>query len=186
VGGAISIDIRAAREEDLDLFFPYLNEHLRDNGMQGTPLFMPMARAASTFGPERQEAFRRALATPFGQPGWRKLWLALTEQGECAAHVDLRARPEALASHRALLGMGVHRDHRRQGLGRRLIDTAWDWALAQDGLDWIDLEVLSTNVPARRLYEAAGFDLVGEFADMFRIDGEAVGYTLMQRRLHAG
>ena len=36
--------IRAAVEADLDAFFPYVNDHLSDNGMNGTPLFMPMQR----------------------------------------------------------------------------------------------------------------------------------------------
>lgn len=56
-------------------------------------------------------------------------------------------------------------------------------ALAQDGLDWIDLELLSVNAPARRLYLATGFVQTGEQADMFRIDGEQHGYTFMSRPL---
>lgn len=175
--------IREATDADLDAFFPYVNDHLRDNGMNGTPLFMPMARADSTFGAEREAAFRRALATAPGQPGWRKLWLAVAPDGSLAAHADLRARPEPVAPHRALLGMGVHRDWRQQGLGRRMIDTLCDWALAQPGLDWIDLDVLATNTPARRLYENAGFTQLCEIPDMFRIDGQQVGHVLMQRRL---
>lgn len=179
----MSYTICPATGDDLDAFFVYVNDHLRDNGTNGGPLFMPMARADSTFGPERIAAFRRAVATPPGQPGWRKLWLAVAADGSFAAHADLRARPEPAAAHRALLGMGVHRDHRQQGLGRRMLDTLHAWALEQPALDWIDLDVLSTNVPAQRLYQSAGFIEVGRIDDMFRIDGEQVGHITMQRRL---
>ncbi|CUI06158.1 GNAT family N-acetyltransferase [Massilia antarctica] len=179
-GGAI---IRAAGGDDLDAFFVYLNDHLRDNGSGATALFMPMPRTASRFGSERESAFRSATTTALGQPGWRRLWLAVDAQGGIAGHVDLRARPEGASTHRALLGMGVHRDARKQGLGARLIDVAATWAGGEAGLDWIDLEVLSVNVPARQLYARCGFAQTGEIADMFRIDGEALAYTFMSRKV---
>jgi ribosomal protein S18 acetylase RimI-like enzyme len=79
--------------------------------------------------------------------------------------------------------MGVHRDWRRQGLGEQLLATALDWARAQPALDWVDLEVLSSNQPARRLYERCGFAFAGELPDLFRIDGEQHGYVYMTYRL---
>ncbi|HEX8610907.1 MAG TPA: GNAT family N-acetyltransferase [Telluria sp.] len=175
--------IRPAGSDDLDGFFAYLNEHLRDNGSGATALFMPMPRAASRFGPERESAFRRACATALGQPGWRRLWLAFDAQGGIEGHIDLRARPEGACAHRTLLGMGVHRDARKQGLGSRLIAVAAAWAAGEAALDWIDLEVLSVNVPARQLYARCGFVQTGETADMFRIDGEALAYTFMSLAL---
>ena len=78
-----------------------------------------------------------------------------------------------------MLGMGVQRQYRRQGLARQLLQAAHDWALHETPLDWIDLELLTTNVPARALYLATGYAVTGEVADMFRIDGEALGYTFM-------
>ena len=41
------------------------------------------------------------------------------------------------------------------------------------------------NHPARALYARCGFTQVGEIADMFRIDGEALGYTFMTRKLRS-
>ena len=177
------LTIRPAGLDDLPAFFAYLNDHLSDNGRGDTALFMPMPRAASVFPPERQDAFRGAVAAARGQPGWRRLWLAWSEEGEIAGHIDLRARPEGASAHRALLGMGVHRDYRQQKLGQRLIETACAWALGDGQLEWIDLEVLSTNVPARQLYLRAGFTQAGEIADLFRIDGESLAYTLMNRQV---
>jgi hypothetical protein len=42
---------------------------------------------------------------------------------------------------------------------------------------------LTSNVPGRALYLANGFTITGEVPDMFRIDGEALGYTFMTLRL---
>ncbi|UOD32027.1 GNAT family N-acetyltransferase [Massilia violaceinigra] len=175
--------IRPATSDDLDRFFAYLDDHLRDNGSGATALFMPMPRAASRFGPEREKAFRSACACATGQPGWRRLWLAFDSDGAILGHIDLRARPEGACAHRALLGMGVHRDARKQGLGARLIAVAAAWAASEAALDWIDLEVLSVNLPARQLYARCGFVQTGEAADMFRIDGESLGYTFMSLAL---
>jgi hypothetical protein len=113
----------AGRTADLPALFVYLDDHLRDNGRDGTPLFQPMARADSFFPVEKRAAFvvgtmRRWAASRAGAaPGSRSM-----PDGLIAGHVDLRARPERLAQHRCLLGMGVHRDFAARagrGPGRR-------------------------------------------------------------------
>ena len=178
----MALTIRQAVHTDLAALFAYLNDHLADNGKDGAPLFQPMARSESRLPLEKEASFVTGLGTPFGEAGWRRVWLALDAAGAVAGHIDLRARPERPAAHRAMLGMGVHRDHRRQGLGARLIEAAAAWARTEAVIDWIDLEVLSVNRPARELYERTGFAIVGEIADMFRIDGETLAYTFMTRR----
>lgn len=175
--------IRPVGREDLPALFAYLDDHLRDNGKGGAPLFQPMARAESGFPIEKRAGFVVGTGAAVGEPGWRRAWMALDEQGYICGHADLRARPERLARHRCLLGMGVHRDHRRHGLGTRLLDTVLDWAREQAGIDWVDLEVMSSNLPARRLYERSGFTFSGEMTDLFRIDGEQLGYVFMTRRV---
>jgi len=176
--------IRAAGEADLAAFFPYLADQLSDNGQHGNPLFQPMPRGQGGVPPGRIEAFTRGMATPLSQPGWRRLWLAL-DGDAIVGHVDLRARPEAEAAHRCILGMGVHRDARRLGLGMALLNVAIDWAAANPALDWLDLEVLSVNTPARALYRKRGFVQTGETPDLLRIDGERHGYASMTLPLRA-
>ncbi len=175
--------IRPAVHEDLPVFFAYLNDHLSDNGVKGTALFMPMPRQESRYPPDKEGSFRTGIATPLGKPHWRRLWLALDAEGAIAGHIDLRARLESAAAHRVLLGMGVDRAYRRQGLGATLIGTAARWAQTQPAIEWIDLEVLSVNEAARALYARCGFVQVGEIADMFRIDGQTLGYTFMTRKI---
>lgn len=163
-------------------FFAYLNDHLLDNGRDGLPLFQPLPRARSSFSDDKVAAVCQALDLPYGVPGWRRIWVARDAAG-IRGHVDLRARPELYATHRVMLGMGVHRACRRQGLGARLLAAARDWALAQEALDWIDLELLAANEPALRLYLANGFIQTGQLPDLFRIDGQRLAYTYMSLAL---
>lgn len=175
--------IRPAGEADLAPFFAYLDDHLRDNGTNGNPLFQPLPRDASRMPPGLRLAFIRGIVQDVGDPGWRRLWLAIGPTGDIAGHVDLRARPEPGAAHRAMLGMGVHRAWRRRGLGRQLLATAVDWAGSGAGMAWIDLEVLSGNTPAVDLYLDAGFTMVARIADMLRIDGVSHDLSCMTLKL---
>ena len=109
--------------------------------------------------------------------------MARDGDGRIAGHIDLRAHAERYTGHRCLLGMGVDRDHRKQGLGSRLIAHAAQWAQESAGLKWIDLQVLSANAPAIKLYERNGFHKTGEIAAMFNIDGQDFAYTSMSKRI---
>jgi ribosomal protein S18 acetylase RimI-like enzyme len=175
--------IRPALDADLAPFFAYLDDHLRDNGADGTPLFQPIAPGQPRLPAGLRIAFIKGIALPVGQPGWRRLWLAIDAYGDIAGHVDLRSRPEPAATHRAMLGMGVHRVWRRRGLGWRLLATAAGWARDETDIDWIDLEVLSENVPAIDLYARAGFTTVARVADMLRIAGVSHDLSYMTFRL---
>lgn len=174
--------IRPVQLDELPAFFRYLNDHLKDNGLNGAPLFQPMPRERSVFPQDKEAAFTRGVRTPVGDAGWRRAWVAVGQNG-ILGHIDLRARPETGVTHRALLGMGVHRLARRQGLGMVLLASALAWARSATTLEWIDLEVLSVNEPARALYRKSGFQQTGEIPDMFRIDGERLAYTLMSLHL---
>jgi ribosomal protein S18 acetylase RimI-like enzyme len=180
---AMQATIRPALEADLAPFFAYLDDHLRDNGAHGMPLFQPIARDQSRLPAGLRISFIKGLEVPVGQPGWRRLWLALGPTGDIAGHVDLRGRPEPAATHRAMLGMGVHRVWRRRGLGRQLLTHALAWARADSELKWIDLEVLSENVPAVTLYAHSGFDTLARIADMLQIDGVSHDLSYMSYRL---
>lgn len=166
-----------------DRFMAYLNEHLAVNGSEETGYFQPMSRERPMFPLAKAEAFRSGLVTAVSELGWRRAWVA-HERGALVGHIDLRARPEPFTSHRCLLGMGLHREYRGSGLAGRLLGEATAWAAATPGLDWIDLEVISTNSAAIRFYEKYGFAGVGESADFFRIDGVAFASRIMTKRLH--
>lgn len=77
--------------------------------------------------------------------------------------------------------MGVLKEWRGQGIGRRLISGCL--ALARPaGLERIELIVYSDNVAAIRLYESAGFIREGRKQQARRIDGICQDELLMALR----
>jgi ribosomal protein S18 acetylase RimI-like enzyme len=179
---SLNVTIEPLAATETDALAAYLSDQLRDNGQAETGYFQPVP-AGSGLPAAKIEAFRTALCIPIPEPGWRRAWVARSAGREIVGHVDLRARPEPFAQHRCLLGMGVHRDWRRLGIGRLLVEHAGRWAEDQEFLDWIDLEVISTNEPAARLYRRLGFAEVGEVFDLFRIDGAELSCKSMVKRL---
>jgi RimJ/RimL family protein N-acetyltransferase len=175
--------IRAARMDDMSQLVAYIADHVSDNGAGATALFMPSPRGTPFPLAEKLESWRRGLALAVDEPGWRRFWLAHDASGAIAGHSDLRGRPDACTLHRAILGIGVHRDHRRRGLGKRLLDVALDWARAQPSLAWVDLDLLASNRAAATLYARAGFERIATTRDMFRIDGDSVDHITMTLRL---
>ena len=170
-------------KSDLDRFFEYLNRHLSENGIGGTPLFQPLSKAQSKLSPAWRAAFENALAKNAGEAGSRKLWVALNENQEIAGHIDIRFYNEPNIQHRVLLGMGVDSKYRRMKIGQQLLDFIIQYCLRQREIGWIDLQVLANNKPAISLYQKAGFYAVSTAVDMYRIDGVSCNYTFMTLNL---
>ena len=179
--------IRPIERDGLDALMAYLEEQMQENGRDGRPIFQPYSRDAPWVASERMEPFRRGLDAPVGEPHWRRTWGAFDDSGAgggaIMGHVDLRAHDEPSTRHRALLGMGVHRAHRRRGLGRALVEFVMAWAREETALEWIDLGFLGGNTPAERLYRSVGFEVVGRVRDMFRVDGLSVDDIRMAVRV---
>jgi ribosomal protein S18 acetylase RimI-like enzyme len=175
--------IEPVDESGLDEFFRYLNDVRSDNGTAETGYFLPQSQRESRLPYDKEQSFRAGLYVPVGTLGWRRAWVARASNRQIVGHVDLRSHPVRSAEHRCLLGMGVHRDQRRLGLGAALLSHASEWALANTGLEWLDLEVLSTNEQAVRLYLRAGFAKVGELPEMFKMDGRSFSWTMMTKRI---
>ena len=66
---------------------------------------------------------------------------------------------------------GVHPDHRRQGIGRRLLLRLAELAIAL-GSARMTLEVRVSNTPAQDLYRSFGFRVVGRRIAYYSDDGE--------------
>lgn len=72
-------------------------------------------------------------------------------------------------AHRGDLGMGIHPDYRRRGLGRQLLQAALD-AARTFGLERIELAVLTNNTPAVALYRSMGFEIEGTIRHAQKLD----------------
>ena len=77
--------------------------------------------------------------------------------GPMAAGKGRRAMGPELPARMLLRNLWVAEEHRRSGIGQLLMDAAEDYTRAS-GVDWLCLEVLTGNAPARALYESRGYE----------------------------
>ncbi len=115
--------------------------------------------------------------------GWRRVLVAFNEMNDIVGHIDLKSHNQNYMNHRAILGMGVHRNFRKEGLGRLLIESIVDWVKNHTIIEQIDLWVLSNNTPAISLYKKLGFQKIGEIQDMFRVDGLSYNSIMMTKKI---
>jgi len=81
-----------------------------------------------------------------------------------------------------ILSIAIDTGHRGKGYSRNLLLTHLGH-LAGYGVRSIFLEVEENNHPARRLYQWAGFTVVGRRERYYRQDGEQLNALLMRRDL---
>jgi ribosomal-protein-alanine N-acetyltransferase len=67
--------------------------------------------------------------------------------------------------------IAIHPDHRRGGVGRRLMEHALAEAAAE-GASLVYLEVRRSNLPAIHMYQQMGFEIVGERKKYYQDNGE--------------
>jgi ribosomal protein S18 acetylase RimI-like enzyme len=85
-------------------------------------------------------------------------------------------------AHKSLLrGMYVRPSSRNAGIGRRLVETAIDFA--RQRVELIQLAVVSDNEPARRLYASFGFMEYGIEKKALKQDGRYYDEILMAKDL---
>jgi len=85
--------------------------------------------------------------------------------------VDIRREERPAHRHRGVLGMGVHKDYRGQGIGRSLLAAALAKA-KEVGLIRVDLTVYAGNTTAIALYRKCGFVEEGRIVKGRFLDGQ--------------
>jgi RimJ/RimL family protein N-acetyltransferase len=83
------------------------------------------------------------------------------------------------ASHRTKkhvvsIGIAVHPDYRRQGIGAALIKSAIEWAQSTLSVRRMELSVFARNQAAIRLYERFGFEIEGRHRQAYCKNGEFI------------
>jgi RimJ/RimL family protein N-acetyltransferase len=101
--------------------------------------------------------------------------------GEIVGRLSLARDSHPASPHVADLGLMVAAGHRRQGIGRALLERAVEWARDQ-GIEKLELHVFPYNEPAIRLYEQFGFEREGLRRGHYRRGGELVDAVLMAYR----
>lgn len=90
--------------------------------------------------------------------------VAVDEQGRVVGYVTMACTLDLLH----VQNLAVRRGQRRQGVGRRLLQASLDLG-RERGAQAAILEVRASNRPARSLYTAAGFQIVGRRRAYYRV-----------------
>ena len=130
----------------------YADEQVRESGW---PAEEAVHRARSEFGPVLERELAEA-----AERGHR-LWTALDHLGKPVGWLWVTPPGDEPGRAAFLYQITVIESRRRQGYGRPMLQ-ALEELLARDGFGELRLNVMVANEPARRMYAAAGYELVDQ------------------------
>ncbi|WP_430883245.1 GNAT family N-acetyltransferase [Fusibacter sp. JL216-2] len=82
-------------------------------------------------------------------------------EGEIAGNCSVgRISNNKRFSHRASMGLSVQKKYWGRGIGRKLMEACIDWC-QNNGIEQLELEVVTSNERAKAMYEKLGFQLQG-------------------------
>ena len=111
------------------------------------------------------------------------VFAAFINEGRLIGVALLRREQRVKSGHKAFVfGMYVLPEHRRQGVGRALLETVISRA-SELGVRQVNLSVANANKAAVRLYESCGFERFGLERDAFRIGNDFYDVAHMALRL---
>ena len=102
------------------------------------------------------------------------------QRDEVVGWCDLRPKAATTLRHSAVLGMGVIREHRRHGLGARMLGMALEMA-GEHGIRRVELTVRADNAAAIGLYRRFGFQVEGTLRHYMLVEGRYYDALLMAR-----
>jgi ribosomal protein S18 acetylase RimI-like enzyme len=175
------LELRPLGVEDIDAYLAHHEKHRLESGRDGDPHFTPFSEPGELAGARqsRLEGWPR----PVSETSWIRTW-GLFDGDRMIGDVELQGGDIEATRHRAFVGIGIQRDYREQGWGRRMMVEAIDWARSA-GVAWIDLGVFAGNPVALKLYRDLGFVEKATFEDAFRIEGSSIADIRMVLDLRA-
>lgn len=170
------MNIREMSIGDIPAYRAHFERHRAESG-RGDPHFMPFelddASGPTGLDPE-------SLENGLDEPAWQRWFVALPDATDTiVGHVNLKGDQLATGLHRCELGIGIEREYRGAGLGRRLMLRALDFAHGEPALHWVELRVFGHNQAAQALYRELGFRECGRIRDRFRIAGQVIDDVIM-------
>ena len=130
------------------------------------------------------------LRLPFAPPEQTRRWLENLAETDARILAEFNERIVGLAGlhrhkgrrqHAAELGMSVHDDYRRRGIGKALLKELTEAADRWLGISRIELTVFTDNEAAIALYRQAGFVTEGVLKSYALRDGVLADVLIMAR-----
>ena len=104
--------------------------------------------------------------------------------GKLVGDCNLDFRSHLKDKHRALVGIGIDKEYWNKGIGSLLFDELINLAKKTDGIEQIELGVISINERAKHLYEKKGFVKTGVIPKAIKLkDGTYLDEELMTKFL---
>jgi RimJ/RimL family protein N-acetyltransferase len=164
------IEIRQVSEGDAAELLRYLNELKRER----LPTLLNVPKIPTI--EEEQEWVRQKT-----QPTNCTVLLALCSH-KIVGVLEVRGNAHPQQKHVAQVGISISKEFRSQGAGAQLMRAGHDWA-GQHGIHQLQLEVLSTNIPAIRFYERLGYRHEGRRLGAVSVSDGYVDVVLMAHSL---
>lgn len=102
------------------------------------------------------------------------------QNGQIIGFCNGRSYTDIKRIHRAALGVSIHPAYRGLGLGKKLMEALIRNMKKFSGLKIIELDVMTENLPAIKMYEELGFQHGGIFPKAFILsDGKVVDNLTM-------
>ncbi|WP_284639372.1 GNAT family N-acetyltransferase [Paenibacillus silviterrae] len=149
-----------------------------------------LKRSPEAFGSlyEKEAQFSMEMVKERIRPTENKFVLgAFDDRGSLGGIVTfVRETSHKMAHKGNIFGFYVLHECRGKGLGRRLLLELLSQAKAYDGLEQMNLTVVSDNHPAKRLYESLGFESYGVERRALKYNGQYYDEDLMVLWLYLG
>lgn len=163
------MEIRALTEADADAFRRVRLRALREH---------PEAFRRAPEEADSLETLKRRLGT--AGRGGEEFVLGAFDAGDLVGIVGCRREDGVKCRHVAVIwGMYVTPEARGRGVGRRLLEHAVARARHWPAMDHLWLSVVTTQAPARRLYAACGFRVIGLHPRTIRVGERGYDEELM-------
>lgn len=141
------VRIRCAEIDDARGLIEYMIEILKSD----SEVMLTQAHELSVTEEDESKWLQDHLSLP------GKLVLVAKRKEKIIGALHFANRDRERNFHTGSFGMSVHKDWRRQGIGKALVQALLDWANRSTVIEKVCLEVFSTNTQAISLYQSLGF-----------------------------
>lgn len=104
-------------------------------------------------------------------------------EGQFVGNIDLTGSKRIRMKHTGMIGMGIQKDWRNQGLGKVLMESIINWAKNESDIEVIWLDVYASNLLGLNLYKNTGFKVSGMIKGFFKHGNEYIDKVQMYQHI---